>query len=72
MAIADPRGRASPDVAGGDGRFSTGLLLKHYGKVDLFEQCPVAVKKAENVMKAWDTFGYAERARYAGRLQGAC
>ena len=34
------------DVAGGDGRLSASLLLKSYRRVDLFDQCPEAVKKA--------------------------
>ena len=34
------------DVAGGDGRLCSSLLLKSWRRVDLFDQCPVAVKKA--------------------------
>ena len=34
------------DVAGGDGRLSTSFLLKQYRKVDLFDQCPEAIKRA--------------------------
>ena len=34
------------DVTGGDGRLAVNFLLKSYRKVDLFDQCPQAVKKA--------------------------
>ena len=34
------------DVAGGDGRFSKGLLIQRFDKVDLFDQCPLAIKRA--------------------------
>ena len=35
------------DVAGGDGRFAKGFLMESYNKVDLFDQCPKAVKIAD-------------------------
>ena len=35
------------DVAGGDGRFSKGLLIQRFEKVDLFDQCPLAIKRAK-------------------------
>ena len=38
------------DVAGGDGRLCTSLLLKSYRRVDLFDQCPEAVKKAKRIL----------------------
>ena len=44
-----PRFRAL-DVAGGDGRLSKGLLLDQYNIVDLFDQCPIGVKKAKQAM----------------------
>ena len=31
------------DVAGGDGRLAINFLMKHYKKVDLFDQCPQAL-----------------------------
>ena len=39
------------DVAGGDGRLCSNLLFRSYRKVDLFDRCPVALKKAQQVMK---------------------
>ena len=39
------------DVAGGDARLATAFILKHYGKVDLFDQCPKAIKKAKRAMR---------------------
>ena len=39
------------DVAGGDARLCSSLLFRSYRKVDLFDQCPIALKKAEQVMK---------------------
>ena len=38
------------DVAGGDGRLSVGFLLNSYARVDLFDQCPEAVKRAKRAM----------------------
>ena len=51
------------DVAGGDGRFSSSFLLKHYRKVDLFDQCPQAQKKAKNAMRGHKALGYVSIAR---------
>ena len=34
------------DVAGGDGRLTLGLLIKLYLVTDLFDQCPVGLRKA--------------------------
>ena len=48
------------DVAGGDGRFSKSLLLKHYDIVDMFDQCPKGVKKAKKALKSHKKFGYAD------------
>ena len=45
------------DVAGGDGRLSAGLLLGPYGKVDLFDQCPVAIKRARHSMGGHESLG---------------
>ena len=46
------------DVSGGDGRLSTYLLLRCYRKVDLFDQCPVAIEKAKQSMRRYDAFGH--------------
>ncbi len=54
------------DVAGGDGRLSRSLLLKLYQRVDLFDACPVAVKKAKAAMVNQPNFGYAEQATMQG------
>ena len=35
------------DVATGDGRLSTSLLMRSYKKVDMFDQCPVGLGKAK-------------------------
>ena len=40
------------DVAGGDARLTQGLLLEKYNIVDLFDQCPVGVKKQERRCRA--------------------
>ena len=40
------------DVAGGDARVASSSLMNCYMHVDLFDQCPEAVKKAVSVMKA--------------------
>ena len=50
------------DVAGGDGRLTMGLLLDAYDKVDLFDQCPEAVKKAKLGMKGHKGKGYIAKA----------
>ena len=50
------------DVAGGDGRLSIGLLLDEFEKVDLFDQCPQAVKKAKLAMKGHKGKGYIAQA----------
>ena len=47
------------DVAGGDGRLSKNFLLGQYCKVDIFDQCPTAVKKARNALISHARFGYA-------------
>jgi len=39
------------DVAGGDGRMTSSKVMKPYNHVDFFDQCPVAIKKAVNVMR---------------------
>ena len=57
----DSRFRAI-DVAGGDGRLTLGLLLNEYDKVDLFDQCPEAVKKAKQAMKGHKRKGYIAQA----------
>ena len=48
------------DVAGGDGRLSESLLVKQYKKVDLFDICPEAVKKATTKLEKCVQFGYTE------------
>ena len=50
------------DVAGGDGRFSKSLLIKHYDKVDLFDQCPTGVALAKKHLKKEKHFGYIDKA----------
>ena len=50
------------DVAGGDGRLSTSFLLKHYRKVDLFDQCPQALQKAQRAMRSCNATGYVTKA----------
>ena len=50
------------DVAGGDGRLTMGLLLDEYDKVDIFDQCPEAVKKAKLAMKGHKGKGYIAKA----------
>ena len=50
------------DCAGGDGRLSTSFLMKTYQCVDLFDQCPVAVKKAKEAMQGHKAFGYVDQA----------
>ena len=37
-------------MAGGDGRISKSILLDYYYKVDLFDQCPIAVDRAVRSM----------------------
>ena len=49
-------------MAGGDGRLSIGLLLKNYRLVDLFDQCPKAVKIARQCMRKTGKLGYVEQA----------
>ena len=39
------------DAAGGDGRFSKGLLIQRFDKVDLFDQCPLAIKLANRALQ---------------------
>ena len=39
------------DVAGGDGRLTASLLVKQYNKVDLFDICPEAIKKAKEKLE---------------------
>ena len=50
------------DVAGGDARMSTGFLLNAFAKVDLFDQCPEAVKRARHAMQRHKSFGYVSQA----------
>ena len=49
------------DVAGGDGRLSVGFLLNLYVRVDLFDQCPEAVKRAKRAMKSHQALGYVSQ-----------
>lgn len=37
------------EVAAGDGQLTTALLGKEYRKVDCFDQCPVGVRKLEEL-----------------------
>ena len=46
-SLVEPGRQRALDVAGGDGRFAGGLLVDRYDKVDLFDQCPKAVKIAD-------------------------
>ena len=39
------------DVGGGDGRLSGSPLMDYYHTVDLFDQCPIAVKKAKEALR---------------------
>ena len=39
------------DVGGGDGRLARSFLIDSYNKVDLFDQCPIAVKKAKEALQ---------------------
>ena len=50
------------DVGGGDGRITQHFLTKEYQRVDLFDQCPKAIKKAKKAMDKNVAFGYAEEA----------
>ena len=50
------------DAAGGDGRLSKDLLVGLYSRVNLFDKCPEAVKRAKKVLKDNTAFGYAEKA----------
>ena len=45
------------DCAGGDGRFSVNYLMKNYKKVDLFDQCPIAIRKAKDTLRGQPTLG---------------
>ena len=38
------------DVAGGDGRLATSRLFQGYPRVDLFDRCPEAVKRAKRAL----------------------
>ena len=49
------------DVGGGDGRLSQSFLINSYKKVDLFDQCPIAIKKAKAALQGSSSFGYAEQ-----------
>ena len=46
------------DVAGGDGMLSASFLLKYYGRVDLFDQCAEAIKRAKRAMQGHKALGY--------------
>ena len=50
------------DVAGGDGRLALNLLFRSYAKVDLFDQCPEAVKRAKQAMRDHPRCGYVSKA----------
>ena len=56
-SVTDMKYTRALDVAGGDGRISKALLLKHFHKVDLFDQCPIAVEKAAKTMSNHRTCG---------------
>ena len=45
------------DVAGGDARVASSHVMKSYRHVDLFDQCPIAIKKASSVMKQMKNCG---------------
>ena len=46
------------DVAGGDGRFTKDLLLDRFDKVDLFDACPTACRKAKEALRGHPNFGF--------------
>ena len=50
------------DVAAGDGRLTLNLLSRSYAKVDLFDQCDVAVKKAQRALKSNEKLGFISKA----------
>ena len=50
------------DVAGGDGRLACSFLLKHFGKVDLFDQCHRAVGLAQQRMQRNGATGFVQQA----------
>ena len=50
------------DAAGGDGRLSKDLLVGLYSRVDLFDKCPEAIKRAKKALNDNPAFGYAEKA----------
>ena len=60
QSIEDMSHLRALDVAGGDARFSKFFLVDMYDKVDLFDQCPIGVKKAQTVLKGHKKFGYAD------------
>ena len=41
---------------------STGFLLEGFVKIDLFDQCPVAVKRARRAMQQHKSFGFVSQA----------
>ena len=49
------------DMAGSDGRFTVDFLLGQYGKVDIFDQCKTAYKKALAACKGHPNFGFANK-----------
>ena len=51
------------DVAGGDGRLAATFLMKSYGKVDLFDQCPEALQRAKKAMRNHQALGHVVKAR---------
>jgi len=46
------------DVAGGDGRLAASAVFRPYQHVDLLEQCPIAVAKAQQLLKQQSNFGF--------------
>ena len=54
------------DVAGGDGRLSKSFLLGQYSRVDIFDQCPIAVEKARKALLGHSRFGYAAQSTMQG------
>ena len=49
------------DMASGDGRLTVDFLLGQYKKVDLFDKCFIAYKKAKAACAFHPSFGSAER-----------
>ena len=56
--LEEPGRLRALDVAGGDGRFTKDLLLERFDKVDLFDVCPTACRKAKQALRDHPNFGF--------------